>query len=203
LFLHIEISSKCALQCPSCPRTNFLGKFKVGELSLQAIKNSIHPDRKYEIISLCGDHGDPIYHTQFHEVIEILKTVPGRPPIHIATNGSFRSKEWWEKTAQILGKRDRVIFGIDGTRETNHLYRRGSDWDSIMLGLQTLLEFGQCQVHWQWILFKYNQTQLLEGQRLARQLGVHRFFVVESARTNDDLQATVSLEEALEGLANG
>lgn len=169
-------------------------------MSLEAIKNSIHQGRTYQMISLCGDHGDPIYHTQFHEVLRLLQTIKGDPydpGIMLATNGSHRNEEWWKKTGSLLKRKDKVIFGVDGLRDTNHLHRRGSDWDSIMLAMETLRKHSQVRVQWQWILFNHNQHQIKDGMKLAQDLGLDRFFVVESARYNQGMEPTISIEEAL------
>ncbi len=198
MFLHLEISSKCTLKCPLCPRTQHPGKFAVTELSLDLLEKALGARLPYTCILLCGDHGDPIYHSRFHEVLQLIKRYYPNTKIEIATNGSFRSQEWWTRTAEILEKHDQVTFGIDGLKHTNSIYRVGADWDSIIKGICTLKEYGVASVRWQWILFKYNEDQIKEGVQWARKLGVDTFELRKSFRPTDDprLQPSKSLESA-------
>lgn len=136
--LHLEISSKCALACPACPRTEFQGQYKVTNLPLASISNIVNSNRRFGEVLLCGDHGDPIYHDRFHDVVRMLLKLSGRPHITVATNGSHRPREWWLETASLLRPCDYVIFGIDGLEDTASAYRRGSDWDSIMTAIRIL-----------------------------------------------------------------
>ncbi len=195
--LHLEISTKCALKCPACPRTLSIDEIKITEIQKELLKKNLDFNKVYKVVSLCGDHGDPIYHSEFHAIIQILHQLRHSPPILIATNGSHRDQDWWKLTAQTLTRKDRVIFGIDGLEDTNHLYRRGADWDSIMTAIKTLKTYGTCQIQWQWILFNYNQHQIREGARLAKELGIDRFYVIDSSRDNAEFAPTVSLEAAL------
>jgi len=195
--LHLEISSKCTLRCPQCPRTHHEGRFPVRELELDAIRNIVSLDKTYFNVLLCGSQGDPIYHSEFHRVIELLQTLQGQPKIVVATNGSHRSAEWWRQTAALMGPRDVFTFGIDGLEDTNALYRRNSDWQSIMTAIEILKREGRCKVEWQWLLFRHNEHQLREGRNLARRLGVDRFFILESHRDAEMAAPTITLEEAI------
>ena len=61
---HIELSSKCALKCPRCPRTEYPGKYKVTELNLNFFKKNFTENfvKQYvRYIVFCGGQGDPIY----------------------------------------------------------------------------------------------------------------------------------------------
>ncbi|NQY99443.1 MAG: radical SAM protein [Bdellovibrionales bacterium] len=203
--LHLELTSKCALKCPACPRTERFGDYTVTELSLDALKNILDFDYKYKIVSLCGDHGDPIYHSQFHNVIELLLDLPGAPSLHIATNGSGRKADWWKATAELLRPKDRVIFGIDGLEDTNELYRRGANWQSIMTAAKTLKASGNSQLVWQWILFEHNQHQMPEARKVFEDVRFDDFWVVQSFRSSDTSckPATITIDEAKMRFQNG
>jgi MoaA/NifB/PqqE/SkfB family radical SAM enzyme len=196
--LHLEISSKCALACSACPRTYLKGHYKVTDLPLASIQRLVKSPMRYRMVTLCGDHGDPIYHSQFHEVILALQQLPDAPYIAVATNGSHRKEDWWRKTAEIMRPKDQFIFGVDGLEDTSHLYRRGNDWNSILRGIEILKSEGLCQVHWQWILFKFNQHQITEAAKLVKSLRLDRFMIVGSSRHSDKdpMRPTISIEDA-------
>ncbi len=72
---HIEPTSKCTLECPLCDRTWFYEKFKkrlLHEINVDNIVNFVGPNA---IVAMCGNNGDPIYHTKFHELCQKLKII--------------------------------------------------------------------------------------------------------------------------------
>ncbi len=188
------------LACPACPRTLFKGHYSVMDLSLEAIRGLVENSSKFSCVILCGDHGDPIYHPEFHEVLELLHSFPGQPPLWIATNGSYREESWWRRTAQLLREQDTVVFGLDGLADTSKLYRKNSDWYSATEGLRTLKQYGKCTVNWQWILFRFNEHQLSEARKLCEDWGVDEFSIIRSFRnaTTDLTTPTISTDEAYE-----
>ena len=196
--LHLEISSKCALSCPLCPRTEYLGHYKITNLPLESISNIVQGGARFGEILLCGDHGDPIYHDRFHDVIRILLDLPGAPSISLATNGSHRSIDWWLETASLLRPQDNIVFGIDGLRNTSGIYRRGIDWDSSIAAIKTLKSNCPSTIVWQWILFKFNEHQLHDAAMLMRDLKIDIFILVESSRyeKTDSWCPTLTLSEA-------
>ncbi len=195
--LHLEITSKCALACPSCDRTIHKNDLQPGELSLELLQKNLDLSQKYDHILFSGNSGDPIYHSQFHDILRFFQKIAPDTPLVIATNGSHRSVEWWRKTAQLLLKKDHVTFAIDGLEYSNTLYRKNADWLSIMNAIKTLKENSNCIIHWQWILFKQNQHLIKQGVALAKSLGVDRFFVLKSSRNNGWMDPSLTLEESL------
>lgn len=175
---HLEITSKCALACPRCPRTIYKGEYKVEDLPLELIKKRFTPEilDPVRFILMCGDHGDPIYHSQFHEVIGYFKEHGKK--LTINTNGSRRKAEWWEKTVDILEKRDWIKFSIDGLEDTNHLYRQKSQWNDIRDAIEICR--GKTTMIWKFIVFKHNQHQVHKAEKLAEQMGFDQFVIVRS-----------------------
>lgn len=184
--VHLEISSKCYLKCPRCPRTEhpetpWIGK----ELSLFKIKKMI-PEKLLlnylDRITLCGDVGDPIYNNEFHQIITYFKKIKPQIHLYIITNGSYRSTEWWSQTAAILNQYDTVSFSIDGPDdETNQQYRKNSDWESIE---SAMLEMNQSKAYMVWaaIGFKFNQHLVAEMKELAQRRGCDYFQLTKSTK---------------------
>lgn len=173
---HFEVSGKCTLSCPRCPRTDtapvpWMNK----ELDLEFFQRTLTPDllkNQVRRITMCGDIGDPIYASEYIEIIEYIKR--HNPQIHVytITNGSYRKADWWHRLASVSNEYDFVNFSVDGyDQQSNNLYRVGSDWDSIMTGMQIMAQHSAAHVYWAAIVFAFNQDYLDHLENLARTQG--------------------------------
>ena len=176
---HIEPTSKCTLECPLCDRTWFYEKFKkrlLHEINVDNIVNFVGPNA---IVAMCGNNGDPIYHSKFHKLCQKLKN--NNCKISITTNGSSKTKAWWKKLNGILDENDKIRFSIDGLEDTNHLYRKNAKWKSIMGGIE-MLQKRKCKIIWKFIIFKHNQHQIYQAKQLCEQLHFDDFRLERSDR---------------------
>ena len=119
---HIEPTSKCTLECPLCDRTWFYETFKKRNLHEINVDNIIKFVGVNANVALCGNNGDPIYHSRFLELCEKFKN--NNCSLHIHTNGSAKTKVWWKKLNNVLTNDDCITFAIDGLEDTNHIYTR-------------------------------------------------------------------------------
>ena len=78
-----------------------------------------------------------------------------------------------------------ISFAMDGLEDTNHIYRRGVDWNKVKTRFQTFIEEGG-KAQWQWIEFPHNKHQIDEGRRLAEEWGFDSFDLRQRF-TQDDL----------------
>lgn len=198
--LHLEPTNRCQLSCPSCPRTEYPSHIVISDVDIELVTRSLD---QYTDVYMCGNHGDSIYHPRFHELLIAIKEAKPDIRIQFETNGSGRTKTWWEKTAEILRPIDAVIFSVDGMRDNNHFYRIGSKWDSIEMGMRTLRENNaKVRMVWKWILFHHNQKAVGDGLALSKEIGFNRFNIVSSDRNDDDhwLTPTKNIKEIMEAL---
>jgi MoaA/NifB/PqqE/SkfB family radical SAM enzyme len=178
---HLEVSSRCALACPRCPRTMMKGAYEITDLPLAVVERLFPQGTPVQKIILCGNHGDPIYHHRFHDILSYLRGLrPAPPRLSIHTNGSFRDRAWWAETARLLSRNDRVVFSIDGLEDTNHVYRVNARWSTILDGIDECR--GKAGMIWKFIVFQHNQHQVEEAKRLAVELGFDDFNLVKSDR---------------------
>ena len=176
---HIEPTSKCTLECPLCDRTWFYETFKkrnLHEINIDHLVNFVGVNAD---IDMCGNNGDPIYHSKFHELCKRLKD--NNCKITIITNGSGKTKAWWEKLNKILDKDDKLIFSIDGLEDTNHIYRKNAKWESIISAIEVFAE-RECKLHWKYIVFKHNQHQIKDAKLLSIKLKFDHFRLEHSDR---------------------
>lgn len=174
---HFEVSGKCTLQCPRCPRNDtdpvpWMNK----ELDLAFFKNLLTPDLlKSEVkrITMCGDIGDPIYASQFIDIVDYIKTHNEKIHIYTITNGSYRKESWWKDFAKVSNQYDTINFSVDGyDHDSNNLYRIGSNWDSIMQGMRIMAQ-SPAHVYWATILFSFNQDHIDKIKAQATAMGCH------------------------------
>ena len=173
---HFEVSGKCTLKCPRCPRNDtspvpWLNK----ELDLNFFKKILTPDllkNTVQRITMCGDIGDPIYASEYIEIVDYIKSHNPKIHVYTITNGSYRKTDWWRDFAKVSNEYDTINFSIDGyDNESNNLYRVGSNWDSIMQGMDIMCHHSSAFVYWATILFKFNQAHIDRIRTQARTSG--------------------------------
>lgn len=173
---HFEVSGKCTLRCPRCPRNDtdpvpWINK----ELDLEFFKRTLTPEllkTQVKRITMCGDVGDPIYASEYIDIIGYIKTHNPKIHVYTITNGSYRKESWWREFASVSNEYDTVNFSIDGyDQASNNLYRIGSDWKSIMTGMRIMSQESQAFVYWATIVFSFNQDHLDRIKQQAKDIG--------------------------------
>ena len=182
--IHVEISSKCTLKCPRCPRTELDPTTLNKEITLEEFKHAFPRDLLEDIneIMFCGDIGDPIYARDFLEIIKYVKKTL-TVSVSIVTNGSYKSPAWWEDLGTHLRYNDKITFSVDGwDQASNEQYRVNSDFKSIVDGVRALRAVTHAQLIWSAIYFRYNETQFNSIKTLAKELGFDTFQTVRSSK---------------------
>lgn len=183
---HLEPTNICTLKCPRCSRTKFLETFpnqwKNTELNLEDLIKFIDIPLENKFFRLCGDYGDPIYYSKLFDLIKWIKNKKAQISLH--TNGSYKTKEWWQELCSYLDAKDTVVFAIDGTPENFTQYRINADWNSIQVGIE------QCVKHvrtvWQYIPFSYNTETIEQARQISIDLGCDEFVIIPSSRWDSD-----------------
>ena len=183
---NVEITNRCTLGCPECSRTgNAWVRDNLAQLPVELLRKifpvSEHTSLAGLKINLCGTYGDCIYHTQFHDVLAHFKTAGLN--VMIETNGSHRTREWWEKTCALLDANDSITFSVDGLEDTNHIYRINSRWKDIISAMEYCAP--RVFVSWKFIVFRHNEHQIEEAKALAKKIGVRDITFKKSARFRD------------------
>ncbi len=184
---HIEMTNRCNAACPQCARNIHGGatnpNLEFDELSLEDIDSVFTKDLcpQLSLVMMCGNYGDPMVANDTLEAIKLLKK-RGVQSVWMYTNGSGRNEEWWSELGRVLNSgRDRVAFSIDGLEDTNHLYRRNTDWDKIMASASSFIAAGG-RARWEYLVFKHNEHQVEMAIKLAKQMGFHSFRLRKTSR---------------------
>lgn len=182
--IHIEVSSRCTLKCPRCPRTELNPTNINQDILLGEFASAFSPAILQQIkkIVFCGDIGDPIYARDFLKICQYIKQSSDTSLV-IVTNGSYQKESWWQSLAGLLTDRDQVTFSVDGWDQTsNDLYRVNSDFDSIQRGMTTLRAYSNCLMVWSAIYFKFNEDHMSKISSIAQELGFDSFQAVKSSK---------------------
>jgi MoaA/NifB/PqqE/SkfB family radical SAM enzyme len=196
--VHLEVTERCNASCPMCARNINGGETNPwihdAELSLEDIKK-IFPNefiQQLNHIYMCGNFGDPIVAKDTLEIFRHFRSVNSDILLSMNTNGSARQEDWWIELASVLNK-GYVIFSIDGLEDTNHLYRKGTNFERIIKNAKAFIDAGGRAV-WEYIVFAHNEHQVEEARNLADKFGFEKFQVKKSARF---LSTTGSLKESI------
>ena len=180
---HIEPTNICTLKCEGCARTRFLNQWpqhwKNHCLDINALIKFLDIDLTGKSISLCGNYGDPIYHTDFLTFVEKLKTTGVK--ISITTNGSYKQIDWWKQLTALLDNNDTVRFSVDGVPENFTNYRINADWASIRTAME-MCASASCRTVWKYIPFAFNQDSIQQARHLAQGIGIDTFELDPSDR---------------------
>jgi len=171
--VHLGLTTRCNLACPFCARTTeknrWFGKGNI-DLDITHYKSFIALS-KIETILLCGNYGDPIFYPHLFELLEYAKLHDIIIKMH--TNGSGHNITWWKKLAEILTKKDRIFFSIDGIESNFTTYRIGAKWDKILENINIINTVtNHPRLVWKYILFKYNEDTILDAVNIAKNLGM-------------------------------
>lgn len=186
--MHIEPTSRCTLACPACPRTWFSTRFSEPfpkqDLDLDHLESFLDCEsgRKIDRFLLNGNHGDPIYYPKLHEFLDRFRY--SQRSFSISTNGSHQKKKFWEDLASRVTDRDTIYFSIDGLEYSNHHYRVNSDWQSIMMGLDIMVQ-SPATVVWKTIAFSFNENEIDQVKNYAESRGAI-FLLDISSRFGDN-----------------
>ena len=191
--LEIELTTKCTLGCPACPRNNpkdLKEDWDVGHLDTNIVKSfaDTQSDRRYLFV---GCYGDPIYHPDFIEIIRYYALKRKQFIIH--TNGSSKTQKWWDELTSTVDwsmyrPYQKFTFSVDGLEDTNHIYRINAKWKTVLRGMQsmgTLPKDKRPFLEWKMLVFPYNEHQVKEARELAMDIGFDQFTPVTSERRWD------------------
>ena len=186
--IHLEITTKCQAKCPMCPRRIQGGRlmpfFDLEEITLAQYKAWLPMSvlENLETLIICGNLGDAIVATDTLEIIQYSRSANANMNISFHTNGSARTKQWWEELASTGTK---VVFGIDGLQDTHALHRVSTDFDKIIENATAFINAGGDAV-WSMLVFEHNEHQIDTCRELSEQLGFKEFNTKHTSRFKND-----------------
>lgn len=195
--IEFELTNRCNAGCPLCSRT---GSNKGGlsdsvfKSGWKDIPKEVHHhvidsiDKNFiESIDYGGCYGDPLMHPNILEILQYGEGIYQE----IQTNASLQSNKFWKSIAKI--KNLRMWFHLDGLKDTNHIYRRYTDWKKIEKNAKTFLDSGGTG-SWVFIVFHHNEHQVEEARELSKQWGFDEFIIKKTSRKFENGKRKTSQE---------
>ena len=181
--LQMEITNYCQARCPECAReqvhlseskkhiSSYYYELNTKYVNIDEFKSWFNKDNweSLYLIDLCGNYDEPTTNPDLLKIIDWIlgsDLFPKDLVVSIATNGGTRSTEFWKEMGNLCKKyktgerhsRLRVVWGIDGLEDTNHIYRINVKWNKLQENFRAFLSSGGYG-YWQFIYFNHNKHQ--------------------------------------------
>lgn len=186
--IHLEITNKCQASCPMCARNLQGGAdnpfMHLNEITLDLFQKWFSPAfiKQLDKLYMCGNLGDPIVAKDTLEIFSYCREHNQTMHLSMNTNGSAKSRRFWEQLAE-LGVL--VRFGIDGLADTHKLYRRGTDFNKIIENASVFIRNGGDAI-WDMLVFEHNEHQVEECKKLSESIGFIQFVPKNTARFKEN-----------------
>lgn len=175
VYLQIEPTTLCNLQCALCPVTEGLGR-PTGNMNFEFFKKCIDEIGDYVFFIILWDWGEPFINPAIYDMIAYAK----RKGIKIvsSTNGHVFAKE--ANAEKLINSGiDSIIVAIDGTtQETYEHFRKSGSLDTALQGARNLVAYKRTInsptpiINLRFIVMKHNEHEIPEMKRLAKSLNV-------------------------------
>lgn len=184
--LHLESTDVCQASCPACARETDLNfdKSQKNHLTIEQIQRHLSDRdiRDLDKMFMCGNYGDPAAGRYTLDIYRYFRSVNPEITLGMNTNGAIQNSTWWQTLGEIFHRQqDYVVFSIDGLEDTNHIYRRGVNWNKLIENAQAYIATG-ASAHWDMLVYRHNEHQVDSCEKLARELGFTWFRAKVSKR---------------------
>ena len=160
--INLDITHRRTLQCQRCNRAIFAarGQRVPGEdMTTENFKKILN---FFEEITFCGQISDPIFHPKFIDFLNLCKD----KKVTVHTAASHKKEEWYKKAFE-ANTNAYWTFGIDGLPKDSHKYRINQDGEHLFK-MACMASKIVKRVKWQYLIFNYNENNIDEAKKLAK-----------------------------------
>lgn len=184
--LHLEPTDVCQAACPLCARVTDpdYDASKKHHLTVEQILRHIDAVgiSQLDKMFMCGNYGDPAAGRHTLDIYQYFRKINPEIVLGMNSNGAIQNAGWWQTLGEIFHRpQDYVVFSIDGLEDTNHIYRRGVVWDKLIENVRAYISTG-ARAHWDMLVYRYNEHQVDQCEKLAKDLGFTWFRAKVSKR---------------------
>jgi len=178
-FIHpIEASldpiHQCNLLCEHCNAHRYLtdGNLKYNRMTNQHLFNLVKFLSKWGVKAVCfGGGGEPTLHTALPDALDLANVL--KIETSVATNGTLFN----DRLISSLTKCRWVGISIDSA--TPETYRIGRKKDLFNVAINNISKLvdqrSSCDIAYKFLIMPYNQHEIYQACKLARELGVRDF----------------------------
>jgi len=116
----------------------------------------------FEEIQFCGQISDPIFHPKFIDFLKLCKD----KKVTVHTAASHKKEEWYKEAFE-ANTNAYWTFGIDGLPKDSHKYRINQDGEHLFK-MACMASKIVKRVKWQYLIFNYNENNIDEAKKLAK-----------------------------------
>ncbi len=175
----MEVTNVCNLKCPFClTGKGISGGRDVRHLSFEEAKNILDQVGDYLYFLQVYTWGEPLLNKDLIRIIEYAK---GKNIyVMLSTNATAMTPAY---NSRLLDSGiDYIMVAIDGgSNESYRKYRRGGDYDKVLANVRDLIRQrsargeGRPFIEWQFIVFRHNEHELEQTERMAYEMGINKF----------------------------
>ncbi|OGR07507.1 MAG: hypothetical protein A2511_12250 [Deltaproteobacteria bacterium RIFOXYD12_FULL_50_9] len=174
-----EVTNVCNLKCPFClTGKGIFGGREVRHMSFAESKHIIDAVADYTYLLQLYTWGEPLLNKDLIQIIEYAKQ--RNMYVMLSTNATLMTPAYNEKL--LNSGIDYVMVAIDGgSDETYKQYRVGGNYLKVLANVKDLLEQRKAKkiahpfVEWQFIVFRHNEHEVKETEKLAYSIGINKF----------------------------
>jgi len=177
--------------CPNCARqiqfTNFNKKVPGQDIDMTNFMKIIEyvkghekrvPHAQSVSIAFEGQYSDPVHHPKFLEMLKLC--FEHNVTTKVQHSSSAKPHSWYVKAFKI-NPIAQWCFSIDGLPKDSHKYRINQDGEKLFNIMKESTKYLHVKPNWQYIIFSYNENDVPQAMKLARQIGVG-FYTIQSSR---------------------
>ena len=184
--LHLEPTDVCQAACALCARETDaeFDKSQQHHLTVTQVARHYNEEsiKNLNKMFMCGVYGDPAAGKHTLDLYRYFRKINPGIVLGMNTNGALQNTIWWHELGRIMNQsQDYVVFSIDGTEDTNHIYRTNVNWARLKHNIEAFVSAGG-RAHWDMLVYRHNQHQVNECEQLARDLGFSWFRAKVSRR---------------------
>lgn len=182
--VEFAITTFCQAKCPSCVRTMLVkrNKLKPYHISADVYKTVANNLTGVNLVSLCGEAGDPLMHPEIDDIIDCF--LEKKLDIYVHTNAGLRDPSFFRKYAK---KGVNFDFGIDGMdAETNNMYRIGVNfdkaWENMHAYFDEVKQTNRKMGLWSYLIFSWNKHTIHDVYNYAKSNNIPINFKINSRK---------------------
>ena len=187
---NLDCTFRCPLMCPNCARqvqfTNFNKKVPGQDIDMTNFMKIIKYVKSHKntfldepaLLNFEGQHSDPVHHPKFLEMLKLC--FEHKVKVKVQHSSSAKPYNWYIKAFKI-NPLVKWCFSIDGLPKDSHKYRINQDGEKLFNIMKESTKYLHNKPDWQYIIFNYNENDVPQAMKLARQIGVG-FYTIQSSR---------------------
>lgn len=165
--MEIDLINACTLQCSICSRQSSLSKKVIAgkKIEIKRVMQLIDELSGLKVIDLVGSFSEPTLYPQLLDLVAFIKKQ--NIQICIGTNGNLQKHNFWQRLSGLLGEKDIIRFGIDGSTQGLYgHYRIGGKLQAVLDNHAIVKESSTVITILQNIIFQHNQSDKEQVKKL-------------------------------------